>query len=247
MSPKEDGVPRRKAILTAAGIGASVIGVSGPTSATRQEKQEKENTTSTKSKKTIDAPEKWLNEKGELTVPESDFDQFGVKVFDKETGKELDSVETRLVDVSTEGTLIERYERQPTNQGIPTLYGTIFEASAGGVTMRIRGGFKLNVSALRGSVELAFEFDNYSFVLIETGITPGENGGLCYTPQIPPQLPLEINGCVDVEWPFGTKEWRIGGSGEACVGYDCPWGTCGVCRGLGLHATVDFDEGEIIS
>lgn len=252
-------IGRRKALLTTASISGAFVSFSNSAVASGGSKESSGKNRNAPSNENLppaarnkrpetmpvskgELPENWIDSEGNLSIPESELEEaFGVQVYDGRTGAELEDVETNVVNINKDQGLLDRYQDDFETQGV-RFDRTLWHASASGHTMKLKGSFDLNVVAPEASVNLRLEFNDYGFDVISLGITPSDNRLFCIEPKAHPAIPLEIAICPDLYWRYGSSKFDIGGSGDACIGYDCPWATCNVCRGVSFNTTIDIDD-----
>lgn len=262
MSDKnESEVPRRKALLTTASVGSALVGFSTGAVARGQSNGNRtttgrppnddlppaadENRSDEMPTSEGEIPEGWIDDEGNFTIPKSELDEaFDVKVYDGKTGRELDDVETDVVNVRNDHGLLDRHGDDVSTQ-IVKFEETLWSGTAGNVTLRLKASFEIDLSAPEVSVNLRLQANGVAFDVLSLGITPGDDRLFCIEPKAHPTIPLDIAICPDFFWQHGSSKFDIGATGEACIGIDCPWATCDVCRSISFDATVDIEEQEV--
>lgn len=239
-------VPRRKTLLATASIGSAVTGLS--TGALADDGGETDSSTVQQSPTDRDserpsakpaAPDKWLTEDWEFDIPQEELNDVEVEVYESRTEQELDEVAVRAVNPKEVSTFEERRPIRPAVAGVEYTE-TIVKASKSGYTLKIEAAVVADLAAGVANISLSIDFNGFVFEVLSLGLTRGEGKNICIEPNPPKALPLSIQLCPVIRFKNNNKI-KFGGSGNFCVGIDCPLpGGCEVCRGFGINATIDL-------
>lgn len=235
-------VPRRKALLTTASIGGAAAGLSTGVLA------DNESSTSDQSDaprpRPADVPDEWLTDENEFDIPQEVLNDIEPRVYDPETGREVEDIVVRAVNPREIGPYEERRPAKP--EGGVRFSETIFEASAGGHTMKIDLEVVASLSSMEASIALIISISGFVYELVSFSITQDDERAFCFEQSVPGQIPVSTSLCPDALWEFGSTQFSFGLTGELCLGLDCPVVTCEVCRGVGVDVTVDIENANII-
>lgn len=238
MSDKDNsGLPRRKALLTTAGFGASVIGLSNPAMA-------KDGNNKTKNSRGNSKEDEWVNKNGELDLPQEVIDDFEVTAYDADSGAKRTDVP---IYTGKNKNSIPKAERSlvTTESWSDLTYITLYDGSLpdnlGGWTFRVSGGLKYNAVGPSISVDFTVTIGVVELALFAIGISKSESDGICVPVKPPKTVPLELDPCVDLSWSGGshvTGKFTINVcSADVCGNWDAV--DCQVCKNF--RFSIDWE------
>jgi len=252
--PGEDGIPRRKALVTTASVGSALVGLSGVSAGD----DGSASVDPDRNSEYILDDEYWRNENGVVEFDHADFDEWEITITDPDYGSDLQSssvepqfyigdkknatMETgspvqNLNDPSAETAFAPLFDTFITLAG-----GTIpdYVPGIGGSDWGLGAGVIFNMSTLTVDIELTFSVGNTEVVLWAWEIGHKGSDGLC-TSFTPSNFPVEVTPCVDIGLDGDTL--HIGGSVDLCAPPNdpCPGISCQYClTGIGYSEEIDL-------
>lgn len=226
---------RRNALKLLAAAGTSSVLFTGMAAGSKE-------TQSSESDRREKIPPEWINENGDLSIPESDLDDFDVIVSKTESDEVRTDVITNVKNVEYSGDLESRAEEIVSGDDWSSpLYRTLYSTDFEGYSVEINAGLRARTGTegVEISLDFTIQIDAIAFDVYSLQLGQNEDDGFCITVSAPPQFPIEFNICADIQWAGGTAI-TIGGSGDVCLIDICPIVDCGICRGLGLSGDIDF-------
>jgi len=236
MSDRDEiSVPRRKALLTAASVGTAVAGLS--TGALADDGSNGRGSAldqallSPQPDPQLDAPDEYLDEDGKLDIPQEVLDDIETKVYDPETGEEVEGVKAQFVNPREVAPLRER-RAEPA--GGFSFGGELWDDTISGYDVGVRAEISASLTRGTASVDLVVMLPGINYELISLGISEGENGRQCADANPPSAIPASVSACPEFRWVDGRKEFSLGFTLDLCLGFDCRITTCEICRSPGI-------------
>ncbi|MFC4449875.1 hypothetical protein [Halorussus aquaticus] len=243
-------IPRRKAILTTAGIGSALLGVPGAASAG----DGSDSFDPDEHSKYILDEEYWRNEDGEVVFDHANFEQWEIvpkaKQGQSAGAQTADASATPEIYLGTHKNATRRTGPAVVNVGdamtngqvstmgsdtrVTLVSGSIpdYVPGIGGTTWGINAGVTFNISALSVDISINLRVGNTQIVLWGWSLGPEGDKGTCMS-VTPSQFPVEVEPCIDVTFDGDTL--RFGGSvslcappTDPCPGFNCQYCITGV-------------------
>jgi len=248
-------IPRRKALLTTAGVGSTLLGIPGAASAD----DGSDSFDPDEHSEYILDEEYWRNEDGEVVFDHANFEEWDLAVTSS-SGRSAASAQT--AETTTEPEIYLGKQKNATRRTGPTVVnvgdamtngqvsamgsdtrvtlagGSIpnYVPGIGGTSWGINAGVTFNLSALSVDLSINLRVGSTQIVLWGWSLGPEGDRGTCMS-VTPSQFPIEVEPCIDVT--FDGDSIRFGGSVSLCAPPTdpCPGFSCQYCiTGVSISA-----------
>lgn len=253
MPDKDNGIPRRKALMTTAGVGSALVGLPSVTGA--DDGSETSIEPGRRSDYILD-DDYWRNENGRVEFDHANFEEWEIDFRDSDgTARATSQFEDLEVYVGKQRNATLDSGSPVRNLGGPSMDtafrplfdtyvtlagGTIpnYVPGIGGSTWGFGAGVKFNVATLSVEIEITFKVGNTEVVLWGWELGYQDSKGLCAS-VTPSQFPVEISPCIDIA--LDGDSLHIGGSIDLCAPPNdpCPGVDCQYCiTGIGYSEEI---------